>query len=184
MRREIMTLAARVGGAILLFVALCALTPGMTRAASPATPTAEAKHCAVIIAPRTAEDRAAHRSSQVKKQGCFATKEEKDTALATWAGPAGTQSQYLLIRFWKDVNQGGGGPLEIFSDTGCAGDYGTDYLGDYGWSDIASSAEPYCGRTMNLWENAYQTGASLYMDSYISNLGALNDRVTSWDTAN
>jgi len=37
---------------------------------------------------------------------------------------------------------------------------------------------------MNLWENAYQTGASLHTDSYISNLGALNDRVTSWDTAN
>ncbi len=125
-----MTLAARIGGAILLFVALCALTPGMTRAASPTTPTAEAKHCVVVIAPRTAADRAAHRSSQVKQQGCFATKEEKDIALATWAGPAGTQSQYLLIRFWRDVNQGGGGPLEIFSDTGCAGDYGTDYLGD------------------------------------------------------
>ena len=183
MRREIMTLAARIGGAILLFVALCALTPGMTRAASPATPTAEAKHCVVVIAPRTAEDRAAHRSSQVKHQGCFATQEEKEAALTAWFGPQRPAATYLLIRFWRDADQGGGPPLELFSETGCDGYYSAN-LADWGWDDIASSAEPHCGRAMRLWENPGLTGASLYMGSYFNYLGALNDAVSSWETAN
>jgi hypothetical protein len=92
----------------------------------------------------------------------------------------------LLLRFWVDIDRGGGGPLEFFSSTGCGGYYAVGDLGVWGWDNIASSAEPYCGRAFNLYEGYYQDHslAVRYMDSYISYLGALNDAVSSWDTAN
>lgn len=166
-----------------LLTALCAMTLGMVSPASADTSLDEGKYCVAVIAPRTAEDKAAGRSSRIERQGCFATQEEKEAVLTAWFGPQSLQSTYLLIRFWRDENQGGGAPLEFFSADGCAGDYGTN-LSDVGWDEVASSAEPHCGRTMYLWEHPNQSGASLYLGSYIANFGALNDEISSWDTAN
>jgi len=175
-------MVTRLSGVLALLVALCAMALGMATPTSAAIP-AEAKYCAGMIAPLTAEDKANGRLSQVKHQGCFATQGEKEAALTAWFGPQRSAGTYLLIRFWRDADQGGGTPLELFSETGCDGYYSAN-LADWGWDDIASSAEPHCGRAMRLWENPGLTGASLYMGSYLNYLGALNDAVSSWKTAN
>lgn len=176
------TMVTRLGGMIVLLAVLCTMTPGMASTVSAKTLPPESKYCVAVIAPRTAEDKAAGRSSRIERQDRFATQEEKESVLTAWFGPQSLRNTYLLIRFWQDADAVGA-PLEIFSDSGCAGDYGTN-LGDYGWDEVASSAEPHCGRTMNLWEHPNQGGASLYLGSYISNFGALNDEISSWDTAN
>lgn len=174
-------MVTRVGGVFVLLMALCMLTLGMAKPTSAAD--TEAKYCAGVIAPLAAEDKANGRMSPIKHQGCFATQGEKEAALAAWFGPQQLESTYLLVRFWIDADAGGGSPLELFSATGCEGYYAAN-LGDWGWDNIASSAEPHCGRAIRLWENPSLTGASLYMGSYLNYLGALNDAVSSWETAN
>lgn len=142
-------------------------------------------YCATVLAGGTA-DKVAGRASAVLRRGCFATAQDKDAAVTSWKGASPT-SLYLLMKLYCDADRGGGSE-EFYSNVGCGGYYSYDDLGTLGWDNIASSAEPYCGRTFYLYENTYQNrfaqGAVRYMDAYINYLGALNDAVSSWDTAN
>lgn len=61
-------MVTRLSGVLALLVALCAMALGMATPTSAAIP-AEAKYCAGMIAPLTAEDKANGRLSQVKHQG-------------------------------------------------------------------------------------------------------------------
>lgn len=171
---------ARITFGVLLLTSLFGVAVS-TAGAVPALPIATTPaYRATLLATGTA-DKVTSTPSTVLKQACFTTKAEKEQAVQSWSLRASSLS--LLPRLWVDVDRGGS-VQEFYSDSGCGGYYAYYDLTATGFNDVASSAEPYCGRTFYLYEDAYLGGAVRYMDAYISNLGALNDRVSSWETAN
>lgn len=130
---------------------------------------ADGEFCRITLAPIPPS--ADTTQSEVLDVECFDSAEEMGS----------TDSGYLLLELYSGTSYSGS-IIQFTSASSCSGDYGYNDFNDLGWNDIASSAKPFCGRTISLWEHTYQAGARLTFSTDQSGLGVLNNASSSWDT--